>query len=152
TVVDMVALRRSTEDQPGDWRSILLRYVRNVHENHPIKMFVLDSLASFKSITSLDFGRQDLKDLFDWFKDLDITVFLIAEAPSDHSEMAAQEAYLADGVIELTLKELDDTRVQRWVRVPKMRGANTDTRYHAMFHKDGHFVLTVPMVETERRF
>jgi KaiC/GvpD/RAD55 family RecA-like ATPase len=117
-----------------------------VHAEMPFDILVLDSLDSFKSIAQFDFNRQSMKDLFDWFKELNITVFLIAE----NWTIETQEAYLADGVIELNMKELDDLKVQRWVRIPKMRTMNVDTRYHAIFH-DGHrFVLTLPIVQMDR--
>lgn len=146
SVVDMVDLRKATQDEPGDWRSILLRYVNNIHSERHFSMFVLDSLEAFKSITSYDFTRQELKDLFDWFKELDITVFLIAGAvpTKDHT---SQEMYLADGIIELKLQDIDEARVQRWLRVPKMRGMNNDTRFYSIFHNADHFVMTMPIVE-----
>jgi KaiC/GvpD/RAD55 family RecA-like ATPase len=147
TVVDMVGLRRSMQGEPGDWRSILLRYVKNIHAQRHFSMFVLDSLESFKSVTSYDFSRQELKDLFDWFKELGITVFLIAEAAPVHSDNTSQEMYLADGIIELRLKDIDDAKVQRWLRIPKMRGMNVDTRFYAIFHNNQHFVMTMPIVE-----
>jgi KaiC/GvpD/RAD55 family RecA-like ATPase len=145
-MIDMVGLRKATVNEPGDWRSILLRYVQNINAESPLNMMVLDSLEAFRSLTSGRLTRRDMKDLFDWFKELNITVFLIAE----NWTIETQEAYLADGVIELNMRELDDLKVQRWVRIPKMRTMNVDTRYHAIFH-DGHrFVLTLPIVQMDR--
>ncbi|HXZ23269.1 MAG TPA: ATPase domain-containing protein, partial [Methanomassiliicoccales archaeon] len=34
-VVDMVDMRKATENDPGDWRSVLMRYVKNLHEQMP---------------------------------------------------------------------------------------------------------------------
>ena len=150
-VVDMVDLRKSMADEPGDWRTILLRYVKNIHSARNFNMFVLDSLESFKSVSSNEFTRADLKDLFDWFKDLNITVFLIAEMSAHVASEGAQEAFLADGVIELKMKEIDESKVQRWLRIPKMRTMNVDTRYYSMFHDGAGLVLTMPMVDVERR-
>jgi KaiC/GvpD/RAD55 family RecA-like ATPase len=149
-VVDMVDLRKAMEEEPGDWRTILLRYVKNIHETRKFNMFVLDSLESFKSVSSHEFTRNDLKDLFDWFKALNITVFLIAEAATLVTSMGTPESYLADGIFEMTLKEIDESKVQRWLRIPKMRGMNVDTRYYSMFHDGNGLVLTMPMVEVER--
>jgi KaiC/GvpD/RAD55 family RecA-like ATPase len=149
-VVDMVDLRKAMEEEHGDWRTIMLRYVKNIHSQKNFHMFVLDSLESFKSVCSYDFTRQDLKDLFDWFKSLNITVFLIAEAATAISTLGSPESYLADGVFELTMKEIDDSKVQRWLRIPKMRGMNIDTRYYSMFYDGTGLVLTMPMVDVGR--
>jgi KaiC/GvpD/RAD55 family RecA-like ATPase len=148
TVVDMVDLRREMEGAQGDWREILLRYVKNIFSERPFQIFVLDSLDSFKAVSDHDFTRQDLKDLFDWFKSLGITVMLISEKPMlQLLESVQSELYLADGAIEITMKQIDDSRIQRWVRCPKLRGMNIDTRYYAMFHDGEHFNLTVPIVD-----
>ncbi|MGD0818721.1 MAG: ATPase domain-containing protein [Methanomassiliicoccales archaeon] len=148
-VVDMVDLRKEMEDIRGDWRDILLRYVKNVFAERPFRIFVLDSLDSFKAITDHDFTRQDLKDLFDWFKSLGITVMLISEKPMDQLLESVQgELYLADGAIELMMKQIDESKIQRWVRCPKLRGMNIDTRYYALFHDGEHFNLTIPIVDS----
>ena len=148
TVVDMVDLRKEMEDAKGDWREILLRYVKNVFAERPFRIFVLDSLDSFKAVSDHDFTRQDLKDLFDWFKSLGITVMLISEKPMVQlTESVQSELYLADGAIEIMMKQIDESRIQRWVRCPKLRGMNIDTRYYTMFHDGEHFNLTIPIVD-----
>ena len=148
-VVDMVDLRKEMENVHGDWREILLRYVKNVFAERPFRIFVLDSLDSFKAITDHEFTRQDLKDLFDWFKSLGITVMLISEKPMDQLlESVQSELYLADGAIEILMKQIDESKIQRWLRCPKMRGMNIDTRYYALFHDGEHFNLTVPIVDS----
>jgi KaiC/GvpD/RAD55 family RecA-like ATPase len=147
-VVDMVDLRKEMEDVHGDWRDILLRYVKNVFAERPFRVFVLDSLDSFKAISDHDFTRQDLKDLFDWFKSLGITVMLISEKPMDQLlESSQSELYLADGAIELMMRQIDDSKVNRWVRCPKLRGMNIDTRYYAIFHDSEQFNLSIPIVD-----
>ena len=108
-VIDMVDLRRSMSKDEGDWRTIILRYVKNVHAERPFDIFVLDSLDSFKSIAQFDFNRQSMKDLFDWFKELKITVLFITERPLEALDVSPQgETYLADGVIELLMPEIGD--------------------------------------------
>ncbi|MFA5313309.1 MAG: ATPase domain-containing protein [Methanomassiliicoccales archaeon] len=149
-VVDMIGLRTAKKDEPGDWRSILLRYVKNIYAEKKFNMFVLDSLGSFRSITSHEFTRQDLQDLFDWFRELGITVIMIAESGISDAPDISQEAYLSDGVVELKMKELNDSRVQRWMRVIKMRGMNIDTRYYALLHNGDHFIMTLPMAESSK--
>ena len=87
-----------------------------------------------------------LKDLFDWFKALGITVLVISEnVPDEWDEDYQGEAYLSDGILELLMREMGDSRVQRWVRCVKMRGANVDNRYYTMFHDGREFSLSLPL-------
>jgi hypothetical protein len=44
------------------------------------------------------------------------------------------------------MKQVSDSKVQRWMRCPKLRGMNIDTRFYALFHDGEHFNLSVPMV------
>jgi KaiC/GvpD/RAD55 family RecA-like ATPase len=147
-VVDMVDLRKAMKDENGDWRQIMMRYVQNVHAEMPFDLFVLDSLESFKSIAMFDFSRQHMMDLFEWFKSLNITVLVIAERTKDDSEAASQETYLADGVIELQMKEFEDAKVHRWLRCTKMRGMQNDPRFYAFYHNGQEFKFSLPLVGT----
>ncbi|MDD1746826.1 MAG: AAA family ATPase [Methanomassiliicoccales archaeon] len=146
-VVDMVDLRNAMKGEKGDWRQILMRYVKNVHAEMPFDIFVLDSLESFKGIAQFDFSRQHMMDLFEWFKSLNITVMVIAERPLDAMDVSKQgETYLADGVIELQLKEFDDAKVYRWMRCVKMRGMQIDPRFYAFYHTGQEFKFSLPLV------
>ncbi len=145
-VMDMRELRKEMAEHEGNWRELILSYVRKEQEATGFKVFTLDSLESFKALTEHNFSRQDLKDLFDWFKSLDITVLVISENRSDDYDEANQgEAYLSDGIMEMLMKEMTDSRVQRWVRCVKMRGANADNRYYGMFHDGKDFNLALPL-------
>lgn len=148
-VVDMVDLRKAMKGEKGDWRQILMRYVKNVHMEMPFELFVLDSLESFKSLAMFDFSRQHMMDLFDWFKSLNITVMAIAEKPLEALECSKQgETYLADGVIELLMKEFDGAKVYRWLRCLKMRGMQNDPRYYAFYHTGQEFKFSLPLVDS----
>jgi KaiC/GvpD/RAD55 family RecA-like ATPase len=148
-VIDMVDLRRSMAKDEGDWRTIILRYIKNVHAEMPFDILVLDSLDSFKSIAQFDFNRQSMKDLFDWFKELKITVLFISERPLETLDVSPQgETYLADGVIELLMPEIGDAKVYRWLRCVKMRGMKNDPRYYAFYHADGEFKFSLPLADT----
>jgi KaiC/GvpD/RAD55 family RecA-like ATPase len=148
-VVDMVDLRKATANEPGDWRAIMMRYVRNVHAQMPFDFFVLDSLESFKSMAQFEFTRESMKDLFDWFKELKITVLVITEKPIDILFQSVQgETYLADGVVELQMKEFDDAKVYRWLRCVKMRGMQNDSRYYAFYHTGTEFKFSLPLVDS----
>jgi KaiC/GvpD/RAD55 family RecA-like ATPase len=148
-VVDMVDLRKAMQKEKGDWREIMMRYVKNVHSQMPFDIFVLDSLDSFKGVSQFSFGRQDMKDLFDWFKELKITVLIITEKPVEVLDRSKEgETYLADGVIELLLREFDDAKVYRWLRCVKMRGLQNDSRYYAFYHNGQEFKFSLPLVDS----
>ncbi len=148
-IVDMVDLRKRMKEERGDWRNIMMRYVKNVHAEWKFDLFVLDSLESFKALTEYELTRQDMKDLFDWFKSMEITVLVISErAMSSLLENVEGELYLADGAVELIMKEVNAGRVQRWMRVMKMRGADIDPRYYAFSHDGRSFNLSVPLAGT----
>ncbi|MGD0056283.1 MAG: ATPase domain-containing protein [Methanomassiliicoccales archaeon] len=148
-VVDMVDLRKSMKEKEGDWRDILLRYVKNVYAKKSFDLFVLDSLESFKALTEFELTRSDLKDLFDWFNSMNLTTLLISERTMDSLlEEEEDELYLADGAIDLIMKEVEHGKVQRWLRCMKMRGVNVDTRYYAFYHDVEQFNLSVPLVGT----
>ncbi len=145
-VADMKGMRESMSEDQGTWRDVLLHYVQKMQRETEFKIFVLDSLESFKALTEHGFNRQDLKDLFDWFKSLGITVLVVSENISDEWDEANQgEAYLSDGIIELLMHEMNDSRVQRWMRCVKMRGMNTDPRYYSVFHDGKEFNLSLPL-------
>ncbi|MCG7845195.1 MAG: AAA family ATPase, partial [Methanomassiliicoccales archaeon] len=145
-VADLRDLREDMAEEHGNWREVLLHYVQKVQGETGFKVFVLDSLESFKAMTEHHFGRQELKELFDWFKSLGITVLIISENVADDYDEAVQgEAYLADGIMELLMREMNDSRVQRWIRCVKMRGTKTDARYYSIFHDENGFNLSLPL-------
>jgi KaiC/GvpD/RAD55 family RecA-like ATPase len=145
-VMDMRELRKEMAEHEGNWRELIMDFVHREQQATGFKVFVLDSLESFKALTEHCFSRQDLKDLFDWFKSLDITVLVISENISDEYDEGDQgEAYLSDGIMEMLMREMTDSRVQRWVRCVKMRGANVDNRYYSMFHDGKEFNLALPL-------
>jgi KaiC/GvpD/RAD55 family RecA-like ATPase len=145
-VMDMRELRKEMAEHEGNWRELIMGYVHREQQATGFKVFVLDSLESFRALTEHCFSRQDLKDLFDWFKSLDITVLVISENISDEYDEADQgEAYLSDGIMEMLMREMTDSRVQRWMRCVKMRGANVDNRYYSMFHDGKEFNMALPL-------
>ncbi|MDW5561939.1 MAG: ATPase domain-containing protein [Methanomassiliicoccus sp.] len=145
-VVDLVDLRRSMEGQIGDWRNLIDQYIEDAVTAHGIRLLVLDSLESFAALSENELARSDIQDLFDHFRALGLTTFVISETPMSKLERDGRmELYVADGALELSLKETPDSHVQRWLRCVKMRGTNMDPRYYNMMHAGGAFILSVPM-------
>lgn len=145
-VADLVELRRSMEGQKGDWRDIVMRYVSKTVAENSLQLFVLDSFESFMALSERSFSRTEVKDLFDFFRDLGLTTVMISETPMEMLESNEHmELYVADGAIELAMVEGNDSRIQRWLRCIKLRGANIDTRYYCLFHQEDGFSLSPPM-------
>jgi len=144
-VVDMIDLRKAIAGEEGDWRTILMKYVQNIKRAKKFDLFVLDSLESFKAMSDFVFTREDLAELFEWFRGLGLTTFLVSELPSNELVESGQgELYLADGSVELVMHEVGD-RIQRLIRVPKMRGVNVDQRYYSFIYDGGTFHLHTPL-------
>lgn len=147
-LVDMVDLRKAMAGEEGDWRSILMRYVQNVKKAKDFDLFVLDSLESFKAMSEFVFSREDLAELFEWFRDMELTTFLVSEkSPQELLESSQGELYLSDGAIELLMHENRD-KVQRWMRIPKMRSVDIDPRYFSFLFDGRTFQLHLPLAST----
>jgi KaiC/GvpD/RAD55 family RecA-like ATPase len=145
-VVDLVDLRRSMEGHIGDWHNIITRYIENSVKERPIELLAIDSLESFLAMSEHEFTRTDVQDLFDRFRSLGLTTFVISETPMGRLESGRRmELYVADGAIELEMRETPDAHVQRILRCVKMRGANIDTRSFCLMHAGGSFILNLPM-------
>jgi KaiC/GvpD/RAD55 family RecA-like ATPase len=152
-IVDLVDLRRSMEGQHGDWRSIIMRYVENVMKESPFTLLALDSLESFMAMSQVEFTRIEVQELFDWFRSLGLTTFVISETPMTRLEREGHmELYVADGVVEIIMKEVGDSHIQRWLRCIKMRGANIDPRYYALMHAGNSFILSVPLMRAPSQY
>lgn len=145
-VADMVELRRSMEGQKGNWHEIVMRYVSNEMTKGSAQLFVLDSFESFMALSERSLSRVEVQDLFDAFRDLGLTSIVISETPMASLESNEHmELYVADGALELAMVEGNDSRIQRWLRCVKLRGANIDTRFYCLLHQDGGFTLSPPM-------
>jgi KaiC/GvpD/RAD55 family RecA-like ATPase len=145
-VVDLVDLRRSMEGQNGGWRNIIMQYIEDAVTKNGLKLLVLDSLESFAAISEEELTRSDIQDLFDKFRSLGLTTFVISETPMSKLESDTRmELYVADGALELSFRETGNGSVQRWVRCVKMRGANIDPRHYNMMHAGGSFILSMPI-------
>lgn len=151
-VADLVELRRSMEGQKGDWRDIVTRYISKAVAESSVQLFVLDSFESFMALSERSFSRAEVKDLFDFFRELGLTTIVISETPMETLEYNEHmELYVADGALELNMVEGDDSRIQRWLRCLKLRGANIDTRYYCLYYQDGGFSLSPPITRCSSR-
>ncbi len=134
------------------WMDFLRKTVTNKMKVDDIDLLVLDSLDALEVLGEFRDRRRELYALFEWLRELGLTSFLISEGggdpgPWDLVEGAKRndEEYLADGIIQLRLQQINDLDVQRRIRCYKMRSTNHKTGSYALVFEDGVFSATRAM-------
>jgi len=107
------------------------------------EILVVDSLPVLELLSDFMNPRNDLFHLFEWLKDLGITVFVIGEMTPGWPMMAAHGAdFLADGVIQVKMEFVDHTNTQRRIRCVKMRATEHSTNMYSLLFSQGAFEVT----------
>lgn len=111
--------------ESGDWWVFIKNVINSVKKEVDFKVMVLDSLDALYVLSNFDEARNKLFYMFEYFRDLNVTSFLISEMPLNGNKYAKYEVedYLADGVIMLRLIERY-RKVTREISIVKMRGTN----------------------------
>jgi circadian clock protein KaiC len=121
-----------------------------IHLEHAIdsigaKRVVLDSVESlFAGITDAGILRMEIKRLFRWFKEKQVTAIITGE-PGQGSYTTRQglEEYISDCIIFLDNRVTDEIAIRR-IRVIKYRGSNHGTNeYPFIIDKDGLSVIPI---------
>ena len=125
----------------GTWLELFKMYCANVMKAEKLSCLVVDSLDVLETMAKMQDRRSELYFLFEWLRDLGPLTLLISEQPLDIGPSARppDEAYLADGIVQLDLHAASDLFVQRRIRVMKMRSTRHDTGYYALTYDDGGF-------------
>lgn len=124
----------------GTWLELFKMYCNNVMKTEKIACLVVDSLDVLETMAKMQDRRADLYFLFEWLRDLGPLALLLSEQPLEASSgRQPDEAYLADGIIQLEMHATSDLFAQRRVRVSKMRATRHDTGYYALTYEDGGF-------------
>ncbi len=131
------------------WIEFLRRTLMTAKEIEGIELVVLDSLEALEVLAKFADRRTELFHLFERLRDLGATTLVLAESSPEASFFGLEappprrdEAFLADGIIELKMHPISDVEVQRRIRVVKMRGSNHKTGFHALVFEDGRFQVT----------
>src|SRR5437870_987969 len=90
----------------------------NFMKAEKISLLVVDSLEVMEAMAKFTDRRSDMYYLFDWLRDLGTTSLIISENPVENPVVGhyPEEAYLADGIIQLGLHPTTDLYVQRRLR------------------------------------
>lgn len=128
----------------GTWLELFKMYCNNVMKADRISILAIDSLDVLETMAKMQDPRSELYFLFEWLRDLGPLTLLISEKPVDvgPTAHAPDEAYLADGILQVGLYPTADLYVQRRVRVMKMRATKHETGYYALAWEDGYFEVT----------
>ncbi len=146
-VVDSLEVREKTTDLPGNWRRVMMEYVRREFERDAFEFIVVDNINAIHSMVSNERERSATFEFFDWLRELGLTSIVIKEG--DYSKTVrgkAAEAYLADGVVQFHRRKRYDGSLVPMFRVLKMRGAEIDSKYYALQVSSGNLRF-VPAVE-----
>lgn len=128
----------------GTWLELFRMYCANVMKSGKISCLVVDSLDVLETMGRMQDRRTELYFLFEWLRDLGPLTLLISEESLDPvaGSRLPDEAYLADGIIQLDFHAASDRFVQRRIRVVKLRSTHHDTGYYALTYEDGGFEVT----------
>ncbi len=146
TTLDMGNIRKNLNylQGRGTWLELFKMYCNNVMKMDSISVLVVDSLDVLETMAKMQDRRSELYFLFEWLRDLGPMTILISERPLAAGTGIAppEEAYLADGIINLEMHPTSDLFVQRRLRVVKMRSTKHETGYYALTFEDGGFEVT----------
>ncbi|MBR9705457.1 hypothetical protein GOV14_00315 [Candidatus Pacearchaeota archaeon] len=143
-IADLGAIRKKLKDTKfssgSDWLNAIFNLIKKVAKSTDLKLFVLDSLAALYVLSKFEDPRSKLFFIFESLRDLNLTSYLISEAPYSRNNITefGVEEYLADGVIQLQLTERY-RKVTREISIVKMRTTNCNLDIFTLEYKNGKF-------------
>jgi circadian clock protein KaiC len=144
-VVDYVHIDRSEIEETGEYDLEGL-FVRLDHAVRSIqaKRVVLDTIESlFAGLQNETILRAELRRLFRWLRDRDLTVVITGERGEVSLTRHGLEEYVSDAVIQLDHRVTDQISTRR-IRIVKYRGSHHGTNeYPFLIDVDGLSVLPV---------
>jgi len=125
------------------WLNIFRKDLQEYKEKVGLDILVLDSLPVLDLITQWKDPRTELFHMFEWLRDLGITVFLIAEIPEGERKYGQHdEDFLADGILHLRMMEADQNSVIRMLRCVKMRNTGHSMNFFTLLFEGKKFQVT----------
>jgi KaiC/GvpD/RAD55 family RecA-like ATPase len=140
-IVDIATMRaeHGLVDEAGDWLQILMSYLSKKVEAG-VDLLVIDPFNSLYEMAQIAFPRKDLFQFFRFLRGSRLTTFLVFEG----EDLGYREDYMADGVLEITPRELEGGRVALWMRCVKMRHTDHSRDYYQLeFRRDRFLALPV---------
>lgn len=144
-IFDIGILRKNFADmkERGRWMTLFKTYVQKVKKAMNYELLVIDSLDALEATADITDRRSELFQIFEWLRDLDVTVIIISEiTPRLMIDRKADEGYLTDGILQLTHDKTSEGEVQRGIQVVKMRSTRHNTGEFALLCENGRFQVT----------
>jgi KaiC/GvpD/RAD55 family RecA-like ATPase len=140
-VIDLAKIRKELKEDPKkDWLDVLKLYIEYLVKENDYDILIIDSLPVVEIMAKMKDRRSDLFFFFEWLRDLSVTTFIIIET-AEVDKGLLEEEFLADGIINMSMKVVGDVDVQRRIRCVKMRGANHNMCYFSLEFKKGVFKI-----------
>jgi circadian clock protein KaiC len=150
-IIDFVFLERSLVEEAGDYdlEALFLRLGHAV-DSIGAKRVLLDSIeALFAGLSNEAVLRSELRRLFRWLKERNLTAVITAERGAGTLTRHGLEEYISDCVILLDHR-VTETISTRRLRVVKYRGSTHGTNeYPFLIEDDGMSVLPVTSLGLE---
>ena len=152
-LIDYVHIDRGEIEETGEYDLEGL-FVRLDHAVSSVKAkrVVLDTIESlFAGLQNETILRAELRRLFRWLRDRDLTVVITGERGERTLTRHGLEEYVSDAVIQLDHR-VDDQISTRRIRVVKYRGSHHGTNeYPFLIDADGLSVLPVTSLQSAAR-
>ncbi len=140
-MIDLAKIRKELKEDPKkDWLEVLELYIEYLVKENDYDILIIDSLPVIEIMAKMKDRRSDLFFFFEWLRDLSVTTFIILET-SEGDKTLSEEEFLADGIIDMSMKVVGDVDVQRRIRCVKMRGVHHNMCYFSLEFKKGVFKI-----------
>jgi circadian clock protein KaiC len=135
--------RRDIQESDFNLEGLLIR-LENAIGSIGAKRVALDSIESlFAGLTDVGILRLEIKRLFRWLKEKQVTAIITGEPGQDSYTRHGLEEYISDCIISLDNRVNEQIAIRR-IRIIKYRGSNHGTNeYPFVIDKDGLSVIPI---------
>ncbi|MEM3852641.1 MAG: ATPase domain-containing protein [Methanomassiliicoccales archaeon] len=145
--IDISDLRSETGGEKESWTQLAVRRLEEETKRLRAKYVVVDTINALTSMSSVERPRKFAFDIFERFRRIGVTAFIIREGDYVHAVRSRYaEAFLADGVVQFLAKGREDGGAIRMFRVIKMRGAEIDSRFFSI-HWTSRGMVIMPAIQ-----
>ena len=142
-VVDLGELRTfltqaGESELDADWFRSVLNQIASFRKEHPLELFVLDSLNGLFALHAKENPRLELFHFIKELKSYPMTSILISEVLPGHAWAEGTAGFLSDGIIHLEAKRVEDM-VNLQLGVVKMRRTTHDHTFFPFIVRKGVF-------------
>ncbi|MBA3697688.1 MAG: circadian clock protein KaiC [Planctomycetes bacterium] len=135
--------RRDAQEENFNLEGLFVLLDQTIHAIGA-KRIVIDSIESlFADVVDRESLRSEIKRLFRWLKERDVTAFITGEPYRGSYTRRGLEEYISDCVISLDNRVVEQIAIRR-IRIVKYRGSNHGTNeYPFIISKNGLSVIPI---------